>query len=82
MEQNVVLNLWTFTVRPLGLIPRDRTSFTMSSASQSSNEREAVREIKTRFTPSWWEGNLITEVIYMGKLHMIEGRALYEDDCD
>lgn len=77
-----ILYLWRFDCRHLGI---DGTStrhpFILHSASkQRFSEKEAVAEIKQRFTPEWWAGNLITNVTYVGELNMIAGVPLYEKD--
>jgi len=79
-ENLPVLNIWTFTIRRLTLTTVEKKPFIMRSASQVRTEKEAVKEIRQRFTPEWWEDKIIQEVEHSGDLHMIDGTPLYEKD--
>ena len=75
-----VRSLWRIHMRHLGLTALDRKPFTMQAACrQHCTEKEAVQQIRKRFTAKWWEDVLITDAEYIGDLHMIDGEALQEE---
>lgn len=74
-----VMNLWRVECRHLRLCAAERTKFSLHIATKEIHEKGVVRKIKSRFTHEWWDEVLILDVIEIGKLHMIEDKALYED---
>jgi hypothetical protein len=74
------MNLWRIECRGLSFVASERTKFSLHIATLYDNERDVVLKIKQRFTPAWWEQVLITDVVEIGKLHMIENKPLYEED--
>jgi hypothetical protein len=78
LSELTVLHLWRITIRILNLIPSSRHTFYMTVANYSRNETDAIKDVRLRFTPEWWEDKIITSVKEYGELHMICGVALYE----
>ena len=73
--------LWRIGIRSLGFCENDRHTFYWHVAvgiPQSSDEKEAVRLVRKKFTTEWWDGHLITEVVYVGTLHAVGTEVFYE----
>ncbi len=76
-----VLYLWRLTLQSLTLDGTKPHVFLQHSASrQRLDRRKVLEEAHERFTAEWWAGNLVTEIVYIGELHMIDGIPLYEED--
>ena len=82
-DHPAVRALWKVTIRGIGLCESERKPFCWHVAvghPQSSNEKEAVRLIRKKFTAEWWDEHLIIEVVYVGTLHAVGTEVFYERD--
>lgn len=81
MEQTIiippVLQLWKISIEQLD---SNGTQHIEYVGSRYCSKFRVVQEIKTRFTPEWWNDHLIIAVEEIGRLVMINGTALYEED--
>ena len=76
-----VLNLWRLDIRSLGLCKTERGSMSWYLATKEMHsEKNVIAEAKKRFTSTWWDEHIITAIEYVGKLVMIDGTPLYEQD--
>jgi hypothetical protein len=80
-DQDYVMHLWVLELRSLSLGTGNSQSFTWHIASNEQfSEKNVVAEAKMRFTSAWWAEHIITAIGYAGKLVMIDGKPLYEQD--
>lgn len=76
-----MLNIWRITMRKLAYSNSDRFTHSKLFAMKSSSEVDAVAFAKKNiFSPSWWDGYLITEVAQIGELWAAEGLVVPMDE--
>lgn len=79
LNNDSIRHLWAVTLKPLSTRGEKQELFNQYIACKESlNQRMVILRLKQRFTPEWWEGYLITSIIYMGELVMFDEIPLYD----
>lgn len=75
-----VRELWRVTIQPIpeasGLVPHP--SFCWHIAVLHENPKSIMALARSRFTSAWWETKMIINIEEIGKLHILDGKSLYE----
>ena len=63
------IKLWRVTLRRMGIVRSECEPFTVLVTNHFMTEKETVNQLRReKFSPEWWDENLITEVQYIGNL--------------
>lgn len=74
------LYLWRVTIRPLNVGKMGEEWAIHVGHRSSCSLREVSADVRSQYTDEWWETHLITNIELIGKLHRVDGEALYEKE--